>query len=393
MVATSAVQTFTTAFLVLGPAVLWLTYGRRWTGLRWPTALAADASVLILGTLVAWPGGPPETYRGLSAPFAFVQSLGLLVLYLGSFLLRTLQRNRAVILFEGIQTTLVLLVGFGGAVRIAGAWGKGTVLLGLVTLAVGAACYSVAFAFVERQAASSKNFLFYTSLALVFSLAGAPILFSGPLLAGSLALIGLLAAILGVRFARATLHVHAAIYLVGAALVSGYLAHAGAVFLGPPGQVQQGFSFAELPILVIFGTTHFVLAHGSGKSEVPEGRRIPSLVLATLTVLGLGAYTIVAFSRAIPANPPDAGAIAAVRTGVLSLAAILLAVLSRFFPVPEHRWLVYPILGLTALKLLLEDLSQGRPMTLFPALTLFGAALILAPRLLRREDPGNPQAS
>jgi hypothetical protein len=300
-----------------------------------------------------------------------------LVLYLGSFLLRTLQRNRAVILFEGIQTTLVLLVGFGGAVRIAGAWGKGTVLLGLVTLAVGAACYSVAFAFVERQAASSKNFLFYTSLALVFSLAGAPILFSGPLLAGSLALIGLLAAILGVRFARATLHVHAAIYLVGAALVSGYLAHAGAVFLGPPGQVQQGFSFAELPILVIFGTTHFVLAHGSGKSEVPEGRRIPSLVLA----------------RAIPANPPDAGAIAAVRTGVLSLAAILLAVLSRFFPVPEHRWLVYPILGLTALKLLLEDLSQGRPMTLFPALTLFGAALILAPRLLRREDTGNPKAS
>jgi hypothetical protein len=104
MVATSAVQTFTTAFLVLGPAVLWLTYGRRWRGLRWPTALAADASVLILGTLVAWPGGPPETYRGFSAPFAFVQSLGLLVLYLGSFLLRTLQRNRAVILFEGIQT-------------------------------------------------------------------------------------------------------------------------------------------------------------------------------------------------------------------------------------------------------------------------------------------------
>jgi hypothetical protein len=288
---------------------------------------------------------------------------------------------------------LVLLVGFGGAVRIAGAWGKGTVLLGLATLAVGAACYSVAFAVVERQAASSKNFLFYTSLALVFSLAGAPLLFSGPLLAGSLALIGLLAAILGVRFGRATLHVHAAIYLVGAALVSGYLAHAGAVFLGPPGQVPQCLSLGELPLLAIFGTTHLVLSHGFGKSKIPEGLRIPSLVLASLTVLGLGAYITAIFSLAIPANPPDAGAVAAVRTGVLSLAAILLAVLSRFFRVPELRWLVYPILGLTALKLLLEDLAQGRPMTLFPALTLFGAALILAPRLLRREDTGNPKAS
>jgi len=389
MVATAAIQSFTAAFLVLGPSVLWLTYGRRWAGLRWPTALAADASVLILGVLAAWPGGPPEAYRGLSIPLAFLQSLALLVLYLGCFALRTLQRNRAVILFEGIQAALVMLVGFGGAVRVAAAWGRGTVLLGVAALGVGAACYAVAFAFVERQAASSKNFLFYTSLALVFTLAGSPTLLSGASLAGCLALMGLLAGILGVRFSRGTLHVHATIYLAGAALASGYLTHGLAAFLGPPNQVQQGFSLLDLPMLVALGITHLVLARGWTDTKVSPSRRIPSLVLASLTVLGLGACITVALSHALPGSARDAGAIATLRTGVLSLSAILLAFLSRFFPVPEHRWLVYPILGVTALKLLLEDLSHGRPLTLFPALTLFGAALILAPRMLRGEAPGS----
>ncbi len=390
MVSTGAVPAFTAAFLALGLAILWLTYGRRWGGLRWPTALAADASVLILTVLAAWPGGPPEAYRGLSIPLAFLQALGLLVLYLGSFALRTLQRDRAVIPFEGVQTALVLLVGFGGAIRVAAAWGRGTAILGLAALAVAAACYAVAFAFLERQAESGKNFRFYTALALVFALAGLPILLSGTALAGSLALAGLLAAALGVRFRRATLHAHAALYLGGAALVSGYLAHGWTVFLGPPGQVQRAFGLRELPLLIALGIAHLVLARSWGRSEIPPLQRVPSLILATLTLLGLGAGAIAALSHALP---PDPGTVAALRTGVLSLAVILLAALSRCCPVQEHRWLVYPLLGLTALKLLLEDLSQGRPLTLFPALTLFGAALILAPRLLHREIMGKPPAT
>jgi len=385
MVATSAIQTFAAFFTVLGIAVLWLTYGRRWAGLRWPTALAANASVLILGVLAAWPGGPPEAYRGLSVPLALLQCLGLVLLYLGSFALRTLQRNRAVILFEEIQTALVLLVGFGGAVRIAAAWGAGTPLLGVSALFAGAACYGVALAFVDRQAESGKNFLFYTTLALVFALAGMPILLAGPSLSVTLALAGVLAGLFGIRFGRATLHAHSVVYLAGAALTSGYLAHGLAVFLGPPERARQGFGLAELPLLIALGATRALML-ACGDSKEPHRRRIPSLLLSALTVFGLGAYAVTGLSRALPWHSPDAGAMAALRTGVLSLAAILLAGLFRVFAIPEYRWLVFPILGATGLKLLLVDLPQGRPLTLFPALTLFGAALIFAPRLLRRED-------
>jgi hypothetical protein len=46
--------------------------------------------------------------------------------------------------------------------------------------------------------------------------------------------------------------------------------------------------------------------------------------------------------------------------------------------------MVYPLLALTALKFLVEDLAGGRPLTLFLAFMAFGTTLIAAPRLLKR---------
>jgi hypothetical protein len=51
----------------------------------------------------------------------------------------------------------------------------------------------------------------------------------------------------------------------------------------------------------------------------------------------------------------------------------------------EAGWLTYPLLVLTGLKILFVDFPQGRPSTLFVALGLYGAALIVTPRLMRRE--------
>ena len=63
MMFTSSVEAFTAALLLLGLGSLWLTYGHRWHGLRWPVALAADGAVVVLTILAAWPGGPPAAYR------------------------------------------------------------------------------------------------------------------------------------------------------------------------------------------------------------------------------------------------------------------------------------------------------------------------------------------
>ena len=75
--------------------------------------------------------------------------------------------------------------------------------------------------------------------------------------------------------------------------------------------------------------------------------------------------------------------VAVLKTGVLAIAGVLLALGSRWTRLSEAAWLVYPVLIVGGGKLLLEDFPNGRPATLVLSLTLYGGALILAPRLRR----------
>ena len=80
----------------------------------------------------------------------------------------------------------------------------------------------------------------------------------------------------------------------------------------------------------------------------------------------------------------DPGVLATVRTGVLSVATLLLGWLGRNPRFREWGWLVYPLLVGIGLKMVSQDLQVSRPATLFIAMALYGAALIVAPRLRRR---------
>jgi hypothetical protein len=78
---------------------------------------------------------------------------------------------------------------------------------------------------------------------------------------------------------------------------------------------------------------------------------------------------------------------AALRTAALALAAGAAAALGRWLPAGDQGWMVYPLLGVTAVKLLLQDVPQGRPLTLTLAFACFGAALLVAPRLAKAPAP------
>jgi drug/metabolite transporter (DMT)-like permease len=82
----------------------------------------------------------------------------------------------------------------------------------------------------------------------------------------------------------------------------------------------------------------------------------------------------------------DPGVLATVSTGVLSVATLLVAWAGRHDRLREWGWLVYPLLIGIGLKLVTQDFKHSRPATLFIALALYGAALILAPRLRRRVE-------
>lgn len=381
-VATRALDVFGLLLLVLGAGVLWLTYGERWHGLRWPLALAADAVILVLTLLVSGRGGPPEEYRGLSAGRALALALALFAVYLGSFSVRTLAKRRDVTLFELVQTMAALLVGFGGAVRIARAVGLGAGLLGGVALGLAVACYAVAFAFVERDL-GPRNFLFYSSLGLVLTLSASELVTGTALLAVFWGGLGLAAAFLGGRFDRVTLRSHAAVYLAAAALETGLLAGALDAFLGAATAPLLRFTTSALLVLGATFASLAVLAISRPGKERPWPARIPVQLITLLTVLGGGALAIQVLASAVPGPSGDAGRLALVRTGVLVTGATVLAATRGFGSLRELTALAYPVLVAAGVKVLLEDLRVGRPATLFPAFALYGLALLVVPRVLR----------
>jgi membrane protein implicated in regulation of membrane protease activity len=76
--------------------------------------------------------------------------------------------------------------------------------------------------------------------------------------------------------------------------------------------------------------------------------------------------------------------VATIRTAVWVAGALVLTGLGRREAWTEAGWLVYPALAAIGLKILLEDLPNGRPATQFLAFGLYGAALIVVARARHR---------
>ena len=116
---------------------------------------------------------------------------------------------------------------------------------------------------------------------------------------------------------------------------------------------------------------------------------LPQLVVLTLSVWSVGGMFIAVTAPAIASvtePAPNLAALAALRTAVLSSAAVTLAFSSRHPRWPEARRLAYPVLLLVGIKLFVEDFPNGEPTALFVALGFVGGALLLVAPLLKRSD-------
>jgi len=385
--ATRVVEPSVTLLLLLGLASVWLGYGKKWRGLRWWVAAAANFLVFFMVSIAASPLGIPERYAGFSIARAQLLAGGLLVVYLGSFALRTLWRRRDVTPFEVVQSAAALAIGFGGAVRIAQAVGSDRTALGVVTLIAAAACYLVAFAFVDRRLGRGRNFVFYTTLAFVLIVTGSRLLAHGGTLALIWSALALATAHLGGRYDRITLRVHSALYTLAAAWYGGLLRLGFDAFVAPAGRVSSRPSAALLAVLAGTALTYVTLVVSQGRRAGQGMARLPRFgVLMAMVVCLAGLATSVAVHAARVWGVPDlAAATVVARIAVLSGAAVLLAAAGRGALFREMSWLVYPVLALGGLALLL-GLKQSHATTLFLACACYGGALIAAPWFLRRRD-------
>jgi hypothetical protein len=77
---------------------------------------------------------------------------------------------------------------------------------------------------------------------------------------------------------------------------------------------------------------------------------------------------------------------ATIRTGVLAIGAVVLAWVGARWRA-ELSWLLYPMMALGAYRLVAEDLHQDRRAALILSLVLYGAALMILPRIVPRHRP------
>jgi len=389
---TGAAVPFALLLIVLGIVTLWFGYALDWWGLRWPAALAADLAVVgvTLRALAPVQPDPPQV--------AMLMQMTLLGAYVASIAIRTLIRGRNVVPFEVAQTAAALVVGFGGALYLTSVTGILPATIGIVSLVLGLASYGVAVFFLDRRKGNAANVYYYTTLALVHVIAGCALVLGASWTGTVFAVLGVLSAWLWARFGRSFMLVHSTVYLLAAALVAGTLAYCVRLLAAPPtgAWVPPG---PVMPVVMLAAALAYwwISARRSpNRDEILSALRL----LVILVLLSAGAACVIGYlAPAVGARSDrsvDIGVLATVSTGVLALSTLVIARLGQMERYRELSWLVYPLLIGIGIKMAGQDFKHSRPATLFIAMALFGAALIVAPRLRRaaaKVDPATGSAA
>jgi hypothetical protein len=397
-VGTKMVVLFAACLLLLGGAMLWLGYVRGWYTLGWLVAVLVDVNMILLTAIVLL-GDPSRVERILRPASLLGLQLSLIVVYLGSFAVRTVARGRNARAPEISQGIAALLIGLVGAVVVTRSASLSSLPLVIVSLLLAAGCYAASFTLTGTSIGKRRNFLFYTTVGLVAGLVACGALSPNPVRVVAFGLAGLVTAVLGAYAKRVTLTIHGAVFVVAAALASGLLPSSIRTLV-EPSPTLEGFDRAALVSLVVAGLFCCLPSKRHGRSW---GRfaLAPKTVVVAIFVLGIAAVVVALAAPVLPTTDstlPDRAALAALRTGVLALGVLALAWLGRSPRFVEAGLLVYPLLVAGGLKLLLEDLRAGRPATLVISLALYGGAMMLAPRLRRdgastAETPPAPEAT
>jgi hypothetical protein len=309
----------------------------------------------------------------------------LLLSYLLSFVVRSIFLKRSVGGFEVVQTVLVAAVALASTVVAARSGEIDLGNMGLLIAVLGLAGYALAVSPRNREI-RGPDFFFYSTFGLIFVLAGS-LLLVAPLTAAFVwSVLAVAMAIFSGRLGWVTLSLQCTALLLAAGIASGLLSVGIQALSGNAAGEWPALTAEKVVISLATVACLFIpVAQHSERWGVKAG--MPQLLVLALSVWEVGGLIVLFLAPILAAagsESADAAIVAAIRTGVLSVAAVTLALSSRFRRWPEARWLVYPVLILVGVKLFAEDFPNGEPATLFVSLAFIGSALILVARLLRR---------
>jgi hypothetical protein len=377
---------FSIGMLALAATVEVLAVNDRWLGLRWPVALGADLSLLLLFSIALRKGEPPDGAELLSPGWVIGVGVALPILYLATIAFRTLVRERTVAPFAVAQAAVALLIGFGGATRVVVFNGASPAALGIAGIVLGAACYTAAFAVVDQRLGRGANFYSYSSFAGLLILAGSSMILPPNALALVWSGLAIAAMWLGGHFDRITLRFHGAAYLTMATIVCGLVVLAWAGLTADPAGVPWHATPACLLVAVAAAVCYAMLVAMPTAQPSQLANMLPQAMCAALIALSVAGLAAGWLVGPLLATDTVAGPafVAAGRTAIIAVLAVALAWAARRWSLQELGWLVYPLLVGGGIKLLWEDFGYAHPVALFVTLAFYGSALIVTPRLMRK---------
>jgi hypothetical protein len=387
---------FPAGVIMVGLGGLWMGYLRHWYGLAIVGSVVPVAMVMGISLLVALEIQGSVT-SSLTPAVGLVLQLMLVAGFLGSFLARALRWSAPVGTPEMAQAVIAMVVGIVGALVSATKDPSLTQPFGLAMLVTGLGCYAISFRRIDRRDGPRRNFAFFSTVALAATLTGSAQVLDGLFRLALFLTAALVLAYFGARRQRATLSLHAALYVVGAGFSCGLFQVSVDALTGAASLPPSGDDLTPMLLVVVVGVV--CLGAPVARAGRTWGRlsRLPKGIYLGFLCIVMGGLAVTLLTASFAARPDgefDAGMVAAFRTGVISILAVVLGFLSRWGKLREGARLVPALLVLGALALALGDLRDGRPATQFASLALYGIALITGPRLARRArsiDPGLPR--
>ncbi|MGO8814536.1 MAG: hypothetical protein ACLQVG_07675 [Terriglobia bacterium] len=385
LIATHDAMPFTWVFLAIAAAVEACACLNHWLGERWLAAAAANLSVLLATWLLTNPYGLPDVYAPISTHALFAAQMALLAIYLSSVIVRTLLRGLTFTTFETGQCALAFAIGLGGAMRLSAGNPHMTPAIGVFALVCGAACYAISFVMLERHGSHGRNFYTYSTFGILLVLVGCRMLLTDGAAGIVWSMLAVACIAAGGRWARLTLEIHGGIYLALALAVSGALQQSAGFLLGSEFWLDSAHAALWMGVAVA-GASYLLAVRFAPSIGDSRSLRTFRLALASVLVwevLGLSAGGLTRIYHGLTGMPAGDPYCATVRTGVVTGAALLLALIGSRSKFSHLAQLVYPLMLLGAYRLVAVDMHQDRKVALFLSLLIYGAALMTIPRLRR----------
>jgi len=371
---------FATALLLMAVIAEGAAGTDRWLGLRPLVAIPLDLAVLVLILIYTGSNGVSPDYKPLAGARLLTLFAALPMVYCASILARTIAQRRTIGVFETGQMSVALLLSSVGILRTT--HNSAAIPLGVFCLAAAAGCYWLAYSRF-KGVVLKRSFHVFSTWAMALALAGSLLCFPANGNVFFLGAAAIAATLIGARFGRLSLAFHGAAYLAAMALISGSLQYGFELSIGESPQAggwPVWIAFVFMIICYALGWL-YVAWRSANTQEQQWPHKVLRLAVAAFATFALLVTVLSAFHIAFPGA--GTARMAAGRTLVICLLAVLLGWSGSRFRRAELLWLAYAAIVFCTLKLLLEDLQSGSAVAIAFSFFCYGMVWVLVPRFSR----------